>query len=370
MTRLWILGLSLVAVLLVLAAQATPATPPGRVKPTAGPVATLAMDGPRVAYAVGKKVYVWNTLTGATTLMKGKYGAHTSEVAVAGTRVAWITRYVIGNSYQTEEHLYTARIGSRSKLLASGRRYLGGQEASPAWYGRWIAGAVGSGKTLAVGTWWSARDGTCTGQRLNLITPTGLSTIAVGPGAIMSESSDSGRIAVLRSQDTWPIFGSAAGLESRATVGIYSTSGKLLRELTPSPGEAIALSGDRLVVLTQARTLEVYSWKSGALVQTWPVIASARPLHQVSHVAVYGQLAVYSTYSAGSTRKLHVLRLTTGKDVVLTTAGGTGYYESDAAIGPRGLVYLANYHEHGRLSEPMRGKLVFVPLAQVLRAVS
>ena len=149
MTRLWILGLSLVGVLLVLVAQAAPATSPsGRVKQTASPVATLAMDGPQVAYAVGKKVYVWNTQTGATSLMKGRYGAHTSEVAIAGKRVAWITRYVAGNSYQTEEHLFAAPIGSRSKLLASGRRYLGGPDVgAEAWYGRWIAGAVGSGKT-------------------------------------------------------------------------------------------------------------------------------------------------------------------------------------------------------------------------------
>ena len=53
-----------------------------------GPIATLAMDGPRVAYASGKKVYVWNTVTGATTLLKGKYSSHTAEVAIAGTRVA------------------------------------------------------------------------------------------------------------------------------------------------------------------------------------------------------------------------------------------------------------------------------------------
>jgi len=368
MTRLWISGLSLVAVLLAFATQATPATAPVRAKQTAAPIATLAMDGPRVAYAVGKKVYVWNTLTGATTLMKGKYGAHTSEVAIAGTRVAWITRYVIGNSYQTDERLYTAPIGARSKLLASGRRYLSGSETAPTWYGRWIAGAVGSGKTLAVSTWWSARDGTCVGQRLNLITSKGLAQIGVGPGVIMSESADGGRIAVLRSEDAWPLYGATAALEAPATVGVYAANGTLLRQLTPSSAEAIALSGDTLVVLTQTRTFEVYKWKSGALVHTWPVVASARPLHQVSHVAGYGQLAVYSTYYSGSTRKLHVLRLTTGKDIVLATARGTGYYERDAAIGPRGLVYLVNYHQHGRLSEPMRGKLVFVPLAKLLTA--
>ena len=369
MTRAVKLALSLACpLLLLLVVQAGTATTPSvRVKQTQSPIATLAMDGSRVAYAVGKKVYVWNTLTRQTTLMRGSYGAHTSEVAIAGTRVAWITRYVAGNSYQTEEHLYAAPVGSRSKLLASGRRYLSSpDEASAAWYGRWIAGAVGSGKTLAVSTWWSPGDGTCIGQRLSRITPTGLTQIAVGPGTVMSESSDAGRIAVLRSEDSWPTFGTAAALQPTATVGIYSSSGTLLREITPSTAETIALSGDRLVVLTETRTIEVYDWKSGTLVHTWPGPATARDLRSL---AVYGQLAVYSAYSYGSNRKLHVLQLTTGKDAVLATGRGTGYYERDAAIGPRGVVYLVNYHEHGRLSEPMRGKLVFVSLATVLRKV-
>jgi len=367
MTRLGTLGLLLIAVLLVLTPQAAPVTASGHVKQTSGPIVTLAMDGPRVAYAVGNKVYVWNTLTGVTALMKGRYGAHTSEVAIAGTRVAWITRYVAGNTYQTEEHLFAAPIGSRSKLLASGRRHQGGDETAPTWYGRWIAGAVGSGKTLAVSTWWSAWDGTCVGQRLNLIAPTGLKTIAVGPGTIMAQSSDSGRIAVLRSEESWPVFDAAAAVETPATIGVYTAGGKLLRELTPSSAEAIALSGDRLVALTHARTLEVYNWRSGTLVQTWSADSTARSLRGL---AVYGQLAVYSAYGYGSNRTLHVLGLTTGKDVALAVGRGTGYYGHDAAIGPRGLVYAVNYHQHGRLSEPERGKLVFVPLAQVLRAVS
>jgi hypothetical protein len=64
-----------------------------------------------------------------------------------------------------------------------------------------------------------------------------------------------------------------------------------------------------------------------------------------------------------------VINLTTGKDAVLASGRGTGYYSRDAAIGPRGLVYAVNYHEHGRLTAPERGKLVFVPLAKVLAKV-
>lgn len=376
MTRLGKIGLSLAVLMVPLSVQAATAKAPGTiVKQTRSPVATLAMDGSRVVYASGlrqgvpsgDKVYVWNVRTGATTLIGGKYGKHTAEVAIAGERIAWITRYVAGNTYQTQENLFTAQIGARSKLLASGRRYQGGDLGAEAWYGRWIAGAVGSGKTLAVSTWWSPGDGTCTGQRLSLVTPSGLKQIGFGPATIVSESSDSGRIAVLRSENAWPAPESTAA-DTLPAVGIYSASGAILSQLTPSSAEEIALSGDRLVVLTQARTIEVYDWRSGTLVHTWPAASTARPLYHLRSLGVYGQLAVYSTYGYGSNRKLHVLRLSTGKDVVLATGRGTGYYGRDAAIGPRGVVYLVNYHQHGRLSEPMRGKLVFVPLAKLLTA--
>ena len=371
MTRLLKLGLSLVAVLIVLSIQAAAATTPAvKIKQTKGPIATLAMDGPRVAYASGKKVYVWNTVTGATTLLKGKYSSHTAEVAIAGTRVALITRYVIGNSFQTTERLFAGSVTSPERLLASGTHAAILDNGVPtSWYGRWIAGAVGSGKVLAVGTWWSARDGTCTGQKLNLVSSGGLKQIVVGPGAIISQSADSGRIAVLRSEEAWPMYGQSTALETPVTVGIYSTSGALLKEIAPGSAEEIALTGDRLVVLTETNTLEVYNWKTGALVHTWPTAVTGRD--RAGHLAAYGQLAVYRVDPrSAAAPTLHVMRLTTGKDVVLATGRGSGYYSRDAAIGPRGLVYSITYREHARSGTPERGKLVFVPLAKVLRAVS
>ena len=117
---------------------------------------------------------------GRRTLVQGKYNKHTAEFAIAGRRLAWITRSVVGNSQQTTESLFTGSVGTRGRLLASGRHYLADWE-NHVWYGRWIAGTVGSGSTLAVSTWWSRSDGTCTAQRLSLVTPTGLRQIATGP---------------------------------------------------------------------------------------------------------------------------------------------------------------------------------------------
>jgi len=357
MTRLRKFGLSLAALVLLLGVQAATAKTPGAVKQTRSPITTLAMDGSRVAYASGGKVYVWNMSTGTTTLVQGKYNKHTAELAIAGRRVAWITRYVVGNSQQTTESLFTGSAATRGRMLASGRHYLKDWE-NQLWYGRWIAGTVGSGNTLAVSTWWSKGDGTCTAERLSLVTPTGLRQIAKGPGAIMAASADAGHIAVLRSSEAWPQYGPTPAV----TVGIYSTSGKLLREIAPRTADEVALSGKQLVVLTETKTLEVYDWTTGTLLHTWPVAVST-PALKPGHLAVSGQLAVYSVDPRRSAaRKLHVVRLTTGKDVVLATARGSGYWSRDAALNAHGLVYATNYRDHATL--------VFVPTAKLLARVS
>ena len=372
MTRLRTLGLSLAVGLMALSPLAAEAkAPPAKVKQTAAPVATLAMDGARVAYASGGKVYVWNVDNGATTLVRGRYSSHTSELAIAGKRLAWITRYVVGNSMQTTERLFGGSLTAPGRLLASGRRLAILDYGVPsAWRGAWIAGAVGSGNVLAVSRWWTADDGSCSGQRLLLITPSGLRQIATGAGSVMAMSADGGRIAVLRSYDAWPNY---YGIEPTSTepvsVGIYTSTGKLLREVFPSSAKEVALSGEQLVVLTEAKTLLVYAWRTGTLVHSWPV-ATTTPTLQAGHLAAYGQLATYSVDPRRSwTRAVHVLQLTTGKDVVVATGRGAGYYARDAALGPRGLVYSVTYYEHNRIGQPQRGKLVLVPTARLLEAV-
>jgi hypothetical protein len=364
MTGLWKLGLSLAVFVLVLSVQAATAkTPTGLTKQTRSPVATLAIDSARAVYASGGKVYALNLRTGATTLVRGNYNKHIAEVAIAGKRVAWITRYVVGNSYQTSESLFTGSLTTRGRLVASGRRYLSGSETNQIWHGRWIAGSVGAGSTLAVSTWWSAKDGTCTAQRLSLISQDGLHTIATGSGAIVAASANGGNaghgyVAVLRSEEMWP-----ESLPTPAvTVGIYADSGRLVREITPSSAREVALTRTQLVVLTETKTLEVYDWRSGALLHTWP-IAATTPRLKPGHLAASGAVAVYSVdpRHAGP-RKLHVVGLATGKDVVLATGRGAGYYARDAAVSPLGLVYAVNYRDHG--------KLVFVPMPKLLAKVS
>jgi hypothetical protein len=98
MKKLFAVGLSLAAILLLFTTQAGATKPqPNKVKETAAPILALAMDGPRVAYASGGRVYSWNVATGATSVVKGRYGT-ADEIAIAGRRLAWIKVAGFGNT--------------------------------------------------------------------------------------------------------------------------------------------------------------------------------------------------------------------------------------------------------------------------------
>jgi len=394
MRRLRVVGLSLAFLslaMLVVSAQAGTAKPhSGKVKQTARPVHALAMDGPRVAYITHGRVHVWNVSTGVISAIKGNYpsyGKHgsvrygaagTDEVAIAGKRVALITRFVAGNSEETQERLYTAPLGGTARQLGKPTFHTtaaGNCDAVPPLPGGadgdWLGGLVGSGKVLAVSRWKA--DGTSPteskDERLDLIGPTKLRTIASGPGVIVSQSTNSGHIAVLRSTEAWPPYYQGPLKQSTPMVGIYSSGGALLGEVALAPVQSdsclgqslglirIALSGNRLVVLrvefpqpgSSTATVTVYDWTTGALVNTWPLAAP-----RANGVLVSGRIAVIE-----GTLKLRLLDLTTGETA---TSAAT----NPATIGSRGLVYAVNTYRKW----PGHGKLVFVPTANLLAALN
>lgn len=372
MQRVRVAALLLAPALLAFSTQAGAAKPQAnQVKQADRPIRTLAMDGARVAYMTDGRVHVWNVRTGATSTVKGRYpsigkhGNDVGEVAIAGRRVAVITRFWTGNNFVTDEHLFGARLNGSAHELAKSNRYATGDDNNE-WHGGWIAGIVGSGHLLAVSTWTT--DGSqFTGQRLSLITPSGLRTIASGPDTVVSESADAGHIAVLRSTAAWPSPDGVSPATTVATVGIYSASGALLREIVPSSASQIALSGNELVVLTETKTLEVYDWTTGTLLHTWPV-ATSTPNRVPGHLAVFGHLAVYAVDPYYFAHKLHLVNLTTGRDVVIAHPVGGYYLSHDAVLGPRGLVYVVNSYQRSHARRP-HGKLVFEPLAKLLAAV-
>jgi hypothetical protein len=331
-----------------------------RAEKTAAPVWTLAMDGARVAYASGGRIRVWNVVTGATSVVKGKYGnakgnENASQIAIAGKRVAWIKDQQFGNTEEGEK-LYTSSIAGEAKMIDRVYRY--GVDDPTLTKGGWIEGLVGSGNGIAVSTWKS--NGTsATDQQLGFVTPAGVSPLAGGPGAIVASSKDGTHIADLQT---------APWSDSRS-VSIYSSAGDELQQVALDPpdpnttGTEIGLSGKLLVVLTTRLyepsgpttvTLQVYDWTTGALLNTWPVGIN----HYGGEVklSIYGQLAAVEGPS-----RLHLVDLDTGKDVEIAPSSHT---DSPAAIGPRGLVYAVNPHVNGP------GKLTFVPMAKLLTLVS
>jgi hypothetical protein len=369
MKRLLVAGL-LLAALLVVSAQALAAKPqPNKVKQTPKPIWTLTMDGPRVAYASGGRIYGWNVATGATSVVKGTYSnaKHTdnaAQIAIAGKRVAWIKRQEIGNTEQPQR-LYTAPLGGSAHLL---RRVLGYRDLVCGPGGSQIAGLVGSGSLLAVSTWQWSTGGSVpvpTHQRLNVITPTGLRAIAANPGAIVSASADSGHIAVVALPT--PTWNPEAYCDwtSPSSVGVYSATGTLLRQVATGPVAEVALSRNLLVVLsaTSSPTFAVYDWKTGTLLHSWPV-AGRSPFD----FAVAGQLAVYPVNIGRRSANLHLLNLATGKDVVVATTRNTLY--RNLALDQHGLVYAVNHWDHSPFTGPSSGKLVFVPTAKLVAALN
>jgi len=159
-----------------------------------------------------------------------------------------------------------------------------------------------------------------------------LTAIALGPSTLDASSLDLRRVAVLRLD---------------GTVAMYDTdTGKILLIVTPASARAVALRHDYLVVLTKTKTVEIYDVRTGVLVKKWPVAAGAGRLD------VHSGLAVYSVG-----RKVHVLRLSDGKNAVLATAPRA---IEGLEIEAPGIVYAYNTVKG---NEDV-GNLAFVPLAK------
>lgn len=362
MTRLSMLLVAIAAplVLVLVISSAAANAPARKLERASGPVTALAIDGSRVAYSTdGNGVYVWDVRARKRWQLRRPTRSNNplvQEVAIAGTRVAWITRSVNGNSEETFETLYTASSSGRGakKLAAAYRVHEFGQDNLQRWRGAWIGGLVGSGNLLAVSRWTTTPNPggptfeTVSNGTLSLIGSTGgLRRIASGGKAIVSGGTDVGRVAVL---------------EPTGSVGIYSASGALLRELTPTSAQQIAYGGGRLVVLTKTKTLEVYNATTGALEHRWP-IKTRRSTLQVGHLQAWGRIALFVVDPRYASHNLTLFDLRTGKCVTLPWQARSAW--NDAAVGQLGVVYAVNSYKAYGGHHPS-GTLVFLPMAKVL----
>jgi hypothetical protein len=363
----WALLLALPLLVALIVPAAAGKTPAPRMLVTP-PIWVMAMDGPRVAYNTQgdtNKILVWNVLTGTRTLVSGA-GTRATHVgslaifglAIAGKRVAWIT--VDAGNLEYDETLYTSSLPApKERKLAQAVRFANEDPKGRDLQGAWIHGLVGSGDLLAVSRWSTGADGsTLPGGGLYLVTGSGLRQIVAGSNGIVAEDSDAGRIAVLRSSGVIR----ESFIYKPSEVAIYGATGKLLKRLKPAGIDQngvfrmaeVALQGNDLAVLTPQQRLELYNWRTGALLHNWRVPKGARQLD------LYGQIATYIVGFESSGLRLHVVGMRTGKDNVLARAvGPLGFV--DAEIEAPGLAYAVNAHS---------SQVTFVPMARVLTVVS
>lgn len=297
-----------VAIAALLLAVSVPAAaapgPAAHVKNTNGWIEAIAMDGPRLAYAVKggptcTRVFAWNVLNGSAASVSGRdtctadstsTGGGVTEIAVAGTRLAWIVN--MGGNTESADLLYTASVPRpREKLVANVLRT---GDVDGTLTGGWLGGLVGSGDRMAVDQFTTNATGTIETAALRRLDPEP-TTIAAGKGTLSPASLDLHRIAVLRFD---------------GKIALYDTeTGRLLVTVTPSSAREVALRKDYIVVLTRTRTIEIFNARTGAPVRALRVAAGAAKLDAHSGIAAY---------AVG--RTVHVLRLADGKDAVLATA--------------------------------------------------
>lgn len=360
-------GISLLLAVGVTAGDAGNGPPPRTIGTQFG-VSLIAMDGPRVAYAGGAigthcpRIFVWNVWSRQQRAVSHLRTCYVAELAVAGRRVAWIVRRA-GNT-EWNDKLYVSST-ARERLLASTARYAYECSDDPrCMSGTWIHGLVGSGNLLAVSRWTTdTRSGVQRVSRggLDVIGAHRLQRVVAGRDGIVAAPADSGRVAVLRPSGTIHELGNY----EPEGVAVYSSTGKLLKELRPAGIELvkgdhmaqIALSGTYLAVLTVEPRLELYNWRTGALLHSRAMPAGA------GHLALSGQIAAYLVTHYDKSLALHVVQARTGRDVVLARSL-TGFGFADVDLDALGLAYAT----FGRAGHP--GKLAFVPMAQVKKALA
>lgn len=360
-------GLAAATAVFALAISAAAVTTPAKTLKQVGlPVGSVAMDGSRVIYSSDDNaVHVWDFRTGKITLLRRGAGRFTDnptirEVAIAGQRTAWITLAAAGNSQETWARLFTASLSAPTghKILTAFRVDGYGEGSIELWKGDWVSGLVGGGNVLGVSRWSTAPNADASGltisnARLSLIEPgpRPLRTVASGPKAVVSAAVDAARVAVLRPDDS---------------VGIYSSQGKLLREITPSSAKELAFGGGRVVVLTDTKTLEVYDAGTGRLLHTWPT-STKTARSEPGHLSAYGRIGVYVVDARSLASRLHVVDLSTGREVVLPVSQ---HGARDAVVGRLGLVYAVNKYYFGVQPPRRTGTLVFLPTKLALAGIA
>jgi hypothetical protein len=364
-----VLAVGVTGLVLVASAAGTSAREANGIRPH-GVVVALALDGNRLAYALVNKVSVWDLETGKQMRVSGEQtgaangvtGGGVTELAIAGSRVAWLIQST--SNEESDVDLYTSSLLSPKERHVVGEVRSGNQCGAgrggyqPACAGTWLGGVVGSGNRILVNRWTTDTTGAITEGGLFALKGTKLSPIASGAGMVAAAAADPNRVAVV--QWRWHPPGK--------DVHVYTFSGRRLFNVMPKKQPlGVALNSRNLVVLQRYGQLTVYNARTGALRRTFNLPGrSSFGTSVLGAFASYGNIAVYSLplryrdYSP-SESAIHALNLTTGKDRVIGRSPGQ---ITLAQIDSVGLVYATQGDGYAHNS------VVFVPLGRVAAAVS
>jgi len=347
---------SLLGLALVGSAAGTTAAQSKQVKHLQQPVGALAIDGANVAYDLNNeaqstatdKVRVWNVRTGRTVTVSGKKtaaaggvgGAGVYQLAIAGSRVAWLVNE--GGNLESTDFLFSSSVTQpKERQVASALRSGDGcgNGGLVGCTGAWLGGLVGSGNTIALNRWTSDATGHIGSAGLYALQGTQTKAIASGTSTLLAVSSDAGR---------------EAALHSDLSVTVYSKSGGVLMTLPPGSAKEAALSGKNLVVVSKTRQLQVYDAASGSLKKT--IATQGTGLHNLD---VQGNTAIYTTGP-----RVRVVNLSSGKTSAFVALGKHTEILF-ARIGSAGLAYAVN----GVRAQFGKSTLGFVPMARIKAAV-
>jgi hypothetical protein len=248
------------------------------------------------------------------------------EIALAGTRVAWIVN--LGGNTESTDTLFTSTIGStRERKIATATRR---GDVDGQLDGGWLGHLAGDDGVLALNR-WTTLGGALSSATIRRLAG-GMRLIYAGADALRVTSVDSGRIAVLG---------------EGGQVVVRDASGRLVSTFGLAPDvRDVALRKDFAVLLKPGR-LEIHLARSGTLVKVIDIPSGARGLDVHANVA---------TFTVG--RSVFAVRLATGRLATIATA-------PKAIVGARiddaGLVYAYNR----TTGVNGIGKLTFVPLSLV-----
>jgi hypothetical protein len=280
-------------------------------------ITAIGMDGRRVVYAVHDPagrcdvVKFWTppwhfiarvTHPSAATCVPGHGVGGVTNVAMAGDRLVWTTRY--GN---TTRVLAASTIGCKEWVVA---------RPGP---GAPVAGLAGDGPVLAYalkGAGSADRPGT-----VGLVSAESDDwygeVLSRSPAEVSGISVDNGQVATSYRD---------------GTVTVMTASGNLVSSFDAGQARAVALREGTLAVLRSGR-LDVYNAETGLLANSWPVPANARSVdlyYGIAVIAAGGDVFALNVSTGHTARLLHVqgraaAQIDSPGAVVQFNVGGRGF---------------------------------------------